>query len=368
MTESHDNIHVLGMKFHLFPVFVTLFSIAVPLYGLRISGRVTGFHFGTNPRWRVHSEFLGKFGVRRGKPMYVYGSSERRWNHTRSVDPLSKMLLVVSPRSKWEDFVKISERSSRNELTTYACNHSLLKPFGEKCQSYSPYYREFPCDDRYCRYQTSERVPNNSQFLYKISPGDTEYYYIFFIYCGRNFSNPSCDWESSTNVNFTYEISITTDPFNSHNPFTFQFPANLEGLLISYLFFSLLYALLVPGHIISHFKCCGAKHRRTHLLVWLFSAALVLEAVSMLCGLINFSVYSADGGGVAAIFYIKDFVNLLGNWCLILVLILVAGGWRVTVKSIKWKFASFPIWLVYIASSVLYYIWEVVRCCCGMYM
>ena len=95
-------------------------------------------------------------------------------------------------------------------------------------------------------------------------------------------------------------------------------------------------------------------------MVWVFSAALVFEAMNVGFGLLNYSVYAINGRGVPGLSYVAEGSNLLGDWLLILVFILIAGGWQVTRKTVKWKYASFPIWILYVIISALYFVFFIV--------
>ena len=350
-------------------LFITLLVVFIPsLKGLHVSGGIKGVPSGDKTKWGIHSEFLDKFGAQKGATFYVYGNAvENAEINFDKIPHISQMLLVVAPVNKWNDFINLAA-ASHNKLTDYSCKNTLLQPFenNDTCSS-TTYYRVVPCNESSCSPSDQTKPPRNSTFVFKITPDKTEFYYIFFIYCARNWSTfdnaSSCDWGASGKVDFDYSIFVTGNPYRERNPFYFQFPANMEGVLVSYLIFSFLYVILIPGHLFLNFKCYAKKHCKVHVLVWLFTVAVVMEGANILFGLIHYSVYSTDGRGVKTFFYFKDFFNLVGNWFLILVLILIAGGWQVTVKSIKWKFASFPVWAIYIFFAILYYIWEVVSTC-----
>ncbi len=348
----------------MFVLFVTLFIVFIPsTKSLYISGSVKEFLSNGKPSWSVHSEYLAKFGANKGSSFYVYGNAQQN-SERSSLHKFPQLLLVVAPENKWNDFIGVAE-SSLNELTGYACNSTLLQPFlinESSCMSHQ-YYRVVPCNDTNCMDKTQSTYPQYSNFVFKITPDKTQFYFVFFIDCARNWSmpdEPSCDWDSSGSMDFTYNVSVTENPFIKHNPFTFQFPDNMEGVLVSYLIFFFLYVILVPIHLLLNFKFCAKKRCQVPLLIWLFTVAMVMEGINIFLGLMHYSVYSHNGKGVLTFFYLKELFNLIGDWFLILVLILVAGGWQVTVKRITWRYASFPIWFLYIFFAFLYYIWEVV--------
>ncbi len=341
-------------------VFVTLSwcSLTVPTLGLRIAGTMKGLYpLDNSLTWKRYSHYVGKFGVNADQPLYVYGDA----SPYSDVSVPSKMTLVVAPASKWEEFKDLSESSFKShEFTSVACNDTILSPFrSSTCstQNINQYYRLVPCNGP-CNDSRQDRLPDGANFLFNVIPTNTEFYYIFFIYCEQK---QSCEWTASKTVHFTYNISVTHDPFSHHNPFTFQFPANLEGLLATYMVFALLYTTLIIAHVVMNMKRCRSRNLCSiHVLVWLFSFAMVMEFINILFGVMHYAVYSSNGQGAKALFYFKDLFNLVGDWFLILVLILIASGWQVTVKSIKWKYASFPIWAGYIVFSLVYYMWEIV--------
>ena len=342
-------------------VFVTLScSLTVPSLGLRITGTMKGFYpLDTSQTWKRYSHYVGKFGVNANQPLYVYGSAIPN----ADISVASKMTLAVAPASKWEEFKHLSEKSFDNgEYTSVACNDTILSPFRSSNCTYQndQYYRLVPCTGL-CNDSRQKELPEGANFLFNLMPTNTEFYYIFFIYCQLQKQNSSCEWTDSKAVDFKYSISVTRDPFSHHNPFTFQFPANLEGLLVTFMIFALLYTTLIIAHFVMNFKRCRTRKLCSiHVLVWLFTFAMVMEFINMIFGLMHYAVYSSNGQGSKALFYFKDLFNLVGDWFLILVLILIASGWQVTVKSIKWKYASFPIWAGYILFSLIYYMWEIV--------
>ncbi|XP_019862226.1 PREDICTED: uncharacterized protein LOC109590793 [Amphimedon queenslandica] len=162
-------------------------------------------------------------------------------------------------------------------------------------------------------------------------------------------------------VSFSYEIFIINanhDHNNDTNPFTRQFPGNEKGFLFTYLLFSIFYVILIPVHLLSHLKY--TIKCRTPQIINLFSLALVFEGINIFCGLIHYGVYAHNGYGAPPLNYMKTFFNLVGDWFLIIVLVLIAGGWMVTLKIVKWRLASFIFIFLYIFVTIIYYIATVI--------
>ena len=341
------------------------FSFMLSSQSLHISGKFKYNDINKDHTdWKNFVKYLGKFGVNKGSTVYMYGNTSR----ITYSNPYSNMIILFAPSSKWKETINAVEKP-KHEISNYRCNNTLVPIFGSSCES-SPvgnqYYRTVPCEFGKCENQPPQlQPPKYSQFGYVESVSNTEYWYVFLMYCGRNRSLEPCDWDYTQHFDFSYSFSIVnSDPDDSHlDPITYQFPANYQGVMITYILFSFLYAFLIPTHLIMNSKLCNGKQFKSHKLVWMFSAALIFEALNILSGLIHFSVYATNGVGVIAFFYLKDAFNLIGDWFLILVLILISGGWQVTRRSIKWKYASFPIFVIYVIISGIYYIWEVVSMC-----
>lgn len=326
--------------------------------GLHLSGEVV---VNSDEIIPSHYRYLTKFAVKSSSNVFMFGNSNpiSAENNDEKYDSVQ---LAFVPQSVWDQFKETVDSNPSNPV----CDSSLIvlnSTYISDCSSSSPnfYIRTLPCKTECENQQPGISLPLGSQFSYVLNPTDTEYWYAFLVYCALNYTfDGECLWQNSEPVNFTYNFSIVnSEPFTvAHHPdpFTFQFPYNLHGILISYLVFAFLYTVLVPTHALLHSRLCTRQEHRVHPMVWLFSVALLLEALNVYFGLLNFSVYASNGHGVPWLSYVAEGWNLLGDWFLILVFILIAGGWQVTRKTVKWKYASFPIWGVYVVFSGLYFI------------
>ena len=339
-------------------LFILLLSSSTGLY---LSGKVVVNNDEINPnRYR----YLGKFGAKKASSVFVYGNSLRA--SAENVDEeYDSVQLAFVPQSVWNVFKETADSSD------FDCDGTIMPLFNTtylaNChpEGYQYYLRTLPCEAQCENQEPGIDVPKGSQFSYVVEPETTEYWFAFLVYCAQNFTfTDSCSWQPSQLINFTYNLSIVnSEPFvDKHHPdpFTFQFPYNLHGLLITYMAFGFLYMVLVPTHILMHSRLCAGSEYRLHPMVWLFSAALVLEAMNVCFGLVNYLVYAFNGQGIPWLSYVAEGWNLLGDWLLILVFILIAGGWQVTRKTVKWKYASFPIWILYVVFSVLYFVFFIV--------
>lgn len=301
--------------------------------------------------------YLGKFAVKRESSVYVFGNSHR--TSVENIDEeYDSVQLAFAPQLVWNQFKEDADSDP------FDCDVTVMAVFGDCSPDNNPYkyLRTLPCEAECKNQQPGIPIPEGSQFSYYLNPEKTEYWFAFLVFCAQNDSSETCHWQTSQLINFTYNFSIVNsdafadDEDNHPDPFTFQFPYNLHGILITYITFGFLYIVLVPTHVLMHTKLCAGPEYRIHPMVWLFSVALVFEAMNVACGLLSYSVYAADGQGIPWLLYVAEGWNLLGDWLLILVFILIAGGWQVTRKTVKWKYASFPIWILYVIVSALYFI------------
>lgn len=304
-------------------------------------------------------KYLNKFGVMKGSPVYMFGTATR----TYYGGPYSNAILAFVPSTIWDEYQNALK--TENFLLSYVCNYTLMPILvTNNCgsmQDGEQYIRTVPCDNTNCNNQPQDVIPpDGSQFLFQVLKAkSTEFWYTFFVFCTQNRSI-SCDWKGYYQVEFDYNFYIVNENPRDidHNPFVYQFPDNELGFLITYMIFGFFYAILVPTHVIVNLRRC--RNFKTHMLLWLFTTALIFEAANISLGLVHYGVYASNGYGVPSFNYLKEAFNLIGNWFLIIVLVLIAGGWMVTIRSIKWKLASFLNIFIYIIFTIVYYVWSLV--------
>lgn len=306
-------------------------------------------------------KYLNKFGVMKGSPVYMYGTAMRTYYGGQ----YSNAILAFVPSTIWNEYQNALKND--NLLLSYACNSTLMpilvSNYCGSLQDGEQYIRTVPCNDgKNCIYQPQNMIPpDNSQFLFEVLKAkSTEFWYTFFVFCSQNRSNNKCDWKGHNLVEFNYDFYIVNENPSDldHNPFVYQFPDNELGFLITYMIFAFFYAILVPAHVIINLRRC--RNFKTHILLWLFTTSLIFEAANISLGLVHYGVYASNGYGVPPFNYLKEAFNLIGNWFLIIVLVLIAGGWMVTIRTIKWKLASFLIIFIYVIFTVVYYVWSLV--------
>jgi hypothetical protein len=293
---------------------LVILSLSVISEGLQVisdGGDITG-----------KSKLIGKFGLMTYSHAYVYGRAS-------TSDP--GVILAIVPATLWNQSRKqfCGNNNKVNSCDHYINNETFYGSISNNCFNYTA----------------------TNTCIFHLSATMTDYWYMYVINC-NNLKQIRVDYQ-------IYVVSENIPPPGTNFPFTYQFLDHDKGLLITFMIFALFYTCITPFHFLSHgkyiIKC------KTHLLVWLFNLALVCETINIYLGLIHYSVYASNGIGISAFRYGQDIFNLIGDWFLISVLVLVAGGWMVTLRTIKWKPFSLVLILIYIFLSLLYYVWSIVN-------
>lgn len=334
-------------------LFLLLFlSASLPLaFSLRIKGSYDVSNETLHKEGQRKFKFLDKFGIFKGDSVNLYGS----------VDITGGLVFAFIKEEVWEEFHPGSSCDQLQAESMRRCRgcfvQSLALPSPNLSSGLTPV--------------SSSSSPLSPSASHSISlkremgeSTDTQFWFAVFIYCREEDTiSINSTWTiPNDSVSLSYEIFIVNadhDHNNDTDPFTRQFPGNEKGFLFTYLVFSALYAILIPVHLLSHLKY--TIKCRTPQIINLFSLALVFEGINIFCGLIHYGVYAHNGYGAPPLNYMKTFFNLVGDWFLIIVLVLIAGGWMVTLRTVKWRVASFIFISLYIFITIIYYIATVVR-------
>ena len=306
-----------------------------------------------NGLWR----YAARFAVLEGGSMFLYGMA----NYTKAGGtPYSTILVLVSEQAWSNTTQNLSKAFQSND---FHCNDLISQLFfssrfnsSSGC-SQQHKYREVPCVGICKDHPTSTPLAPESQFTIEIhSAPSTGFWFAVLLLCNCTGKTAPIGLEFSysfTFVNFDPRSLLAPDPFVN------QFPYNLHYILVTFIIFSSLYILLTVIHFVLHSRLCN-KQPNTHLMIILFSLSLILESLNIIFGLIHYSLYAYDGSGFMVLYFLMEFFNLLADWILILVFILIAGGWQVTTRLVLWKKVSFSLWALYVIVSGVFFIWEVV--------
>lgn len=348
---------------------VTLLTFgSVEVHSTRVKGSIS-YHYEKKQDFMF---FLERFGVRKHHDMYAYGTVYR--NNDDLIGLNSLMTLVLIPQGAWDKFYSKAPRSGGyysgkcSEVIAETLNDSIVLPSG-KCplRGTEDYFRKVPCDIVDGDYTSCNQPPitpviNGQNFTFYTNAPNTQYYYLFLMTCTRN-SSVNCAWGSTDEISINYDISLVNNHPNNSNPYTKEFPYDLQGTLTLQMVFGILYLTLIPLHFVLHSRFCIKGRNRKysmHVLVKVFSLSLVMECLYVLLELLHSSIYASDGRGVVAFKYLGEVANQFSDWLLILVVILVGKGWQVTTSSLRWSKVTAGIWGAYILFSAVYFVWMVV--------
>lgn len=315
---------------------------------------------------RNYFRFLTRFGVAGGHQVHVFGNSTRVGNSV--VGFSSRMAMAFLPEDAWHRFNAQSEKSQASwcyGVMQKALNDSRTTT--DCSNGTQDYLRVLPCTGGECGNQPSGELLPGTMFTYNILSPRTQFYYLLLIGCtqGVNASlhKPlSCDWSYSEEIDLSYSIHLTSgDPQEiPHNPFIYEFSYEHNGALIIAIVFLILYIILTVSHFTAHIPPFNPHGCRMHRLVAIFTLSLSLKVIHVVLDTTHFAVFAHDGVGVIGLRYSGEICNLLSDWVLILVFILIGKGWQITMCSLRWKKVTFTIWAVYITFSFAYFVWVVV--------
>ena len=346
---------VMGLTFYKMKVLVLFLLLsAAPMVVLstQLEGTInSGSHF---------VKYLAKFGVKEGRSVFMFGTAERKGN--RYVSFHSLMTLAFVPDGVWNHFYH--DASKHHHVCQDIMNDTLFSrtTTSDCIGGTQDYLRMLPCDSNKCINQPNDvELISGEKFTYRLLPTRTEFYYVFLVACTRNANQTqNCYWESSDDVEIEYDIHIVNsdpDVVLRPNPFVYEFSYDLQNLLLIFMTFTFCYYAMLIFHILIN---CTSTGLRIHRLVIIFTVSLILEAVYVSFELIHYAVYAHDGMGVVALKYLGEVANQVSDWLFILVFILIAKGWQLTIATIRWKKVTFLIWGIYIAFSAIYFMWLVV--------
>jgi hypothetical protein len=340
---------------------------------------VQGTHVGASISYHSEQEenfvfYLTRFGVQKGRDLYVYGNVYR--NSNDQIGYHSLMTLVLLPQGAWDRFYgKIPHGGhSYDNMCDVVINETLSDSLvldDDRCpvRGSKDYFRKVPCeltDGNYahCNQNPSVAVISGKNFTFHVRTApQTEYYYLFLMTCTRN-SSVKCEWASTDSLTIRYDIDLVNAKPNDSNPYTNEFPYELQGTLTLQLVFLIFYIILIVIHFTLHSRLCTRGQRYSmHVLVIVFSVSLVLESLYVLLELLHSSIYAGNGQGLVAFKYMGEVANQFSDWLLILVIILVGKGWQVTTSSLRWSKVTAGIWGGYILFSTMYFVWMIVSCC-----
>lgn len=352
----------MKLRVFLCPACIVLL-LAFPLIDETDATRIRGSW--NHDRGGERIKFLAKFGVQRDHEVFTYGNCSRA--DSSFVSFTDKLALAFIPTSVWDAFYSKEKKASEQ------CEAFMSGPFNrsiapdDRCSvpGDRDYFRVVPCDtQKSCQNQHSVPLVSGSKFTFRTESTSTQYYYLVLVGCLQNTStsNP-CEWTESGEFGVDYDIHIVNndpDKILRPDPFVYEFPYNLIGLMVVYIVFTFIYLTLLVFHVTMHTRLCTPHGYRHHRLTLFFGVSLLLEFFHVTLVMIHYSVFSVNGVGVVALLYMGQAANFMSDWMLILVLILIGKGWQLTTATVRWKKVTAGIWALYILVSGVFFVWTVV--------
>ena len=304
-------------------------------------------------------KFLQKFAIinGNGRQIYFYGNFSR--------DRLSATLAFV-PSDVWKRL--------NDEITgTYSDSSctDIMRPLCNIDSIVNNYTRPLPCNE--CQ---GEHLVPNSQITYSVNKS-TQFYYAYMSscicvqkdtteqvqsqFCCTSHVPQNYTWMKSVDGgSISYDVwFVSGDPCTSnHNAFTYQFSFHEHGILIVLIIIITLYVILLPFHLVGY-TCLLGKCQMPNF-VRIFTVALALELFGLIFILTHYSIYANDGKGVQVLYDLGFFFEDFADCVLLLIILLIAKGYRITISVIRRKRILIAIWMAYFAAVVTYTMWALV--------
>jgi len=202
----------------------------------------------------------------------------------------------------------------------------------------------------------------DSMFTYPIRErAEPRFWFLSMVACQR--VSP-CHWEISrqkeaTQVRYSVWL-VNGSPDSKHlNPFEHQFSFDEQDVIEIYLSFLLAYIVLLPIQTWAHGRQTGY-----HLLPRVLTIAIGFELGGIFLNLVHYLKFASDGVPVDPVRITGNLLDSFGQSCLMLVLILVARGQRISARPPSDWNASTLVFVAWAFASVLYAIlfaWNLVE-------
>lgn len=289
-------------------------------------------------------KFLQKFAIinGRGHQIYMYGNFNGSLRAT----------LVFVPSDVWKE---LNDKITKS-YTNSTCQ-DIMRPLCDNNKIVKSFIRDFPCLDD-CQPTDVPLVPH-SQVTYSVIDS-TQFYYAILSSCIA-LSEPDCKWVKSTSKgSIDYDVwFVSGDPnATKHDAFTYQFSFHEHGILIVLIIIIILYVILLPFHVVGYTWLFGKCQMPN--FVRIFTVALIVELIGLIFILIHYSVYADDGKGIQALYDLGFFFEIFADCVLLLIILLIAKGYRITISVIRRKRILVAIWLAYFVAVVIFALWGLV--------
>ena len=296
-------------------------------------------------------KFLQKFAIinGRGHQIHMYGNFSGSLSAT----------LVFVPSDVWK---ALNDKITKS-YTNSTCL-DIMKPLCANDKIVSKYVRHLPCSVDECQPSHVPLVPH-SQVTYSANDS-TQFYFAILSSCipadqAADTTSLDCVWMINTSGgSIDYDVwFVSGDPFaTKHDKFTYQFSFHEHGILITLIIIIILYVILLPFHVVGY-TCLFGKCQMPNF-VRMFTVAVIVELIGLIFILIHYSIYADDGKGIQVLYDLGFFFEIFADCVLLLIILLIAKGYRVTISVIRRKRILIAMWLSYFAAVVAFAMWALV--------
>ena len=138
-----------------------------------------------------------------------------------------------------------------------------------------------------------------------------------------------------------------------------QFGANENGIQSLYLIYYFLYTI----YIFIHFK--GIKKLKEslsyiHPLIKMFTAAIIIEYISLTSYLIYYGSYAQNGIGNSLLYFVGDLFNCISTLMFVVLLVIISKGWTISNEILDDKKTIQIVFIVMLLIRIILLAWEAI--------
>jgi hypothetical protein len=178
------------------------------------------------------------------------------------------------------------------------------------------------------------------------------------VSCSRDRRQKKCQWQPvamKEAITLKYDIWIVNGnpSIKGLNPFEHQFSFELHDVF--------------EIHLVSFFLILGilvlwiyAFLKQQHLITKLLTVVFAGELLSTVLSLIHVTTFAFNGVGVEWMNKAGTLVDIVVQCLFMMFLLMLAKGWAITTKELRWKSVLFSICGAYTVLNLFLYIWNIV--------
>ncbi|GAB6024907.1 hypothetical protein CHUAL_010013 [Chamberlinius hualienensis] len=338
--------------------------VSVVTVMLNCFSSVSGLH--TKGTWSTNEnffKFLVKFGFQRTNQHdrsntqgYIFGNITSSSNLTHSVT------FVVVDKGYFTEYY--GNRTLYKEDMDKTCQQMFQKidtiAYDAQCHrnNIEDFLRKIPCPENgLCVDEDQpQRVVSGFQFTYGVQDiNQPRFWYVSMVACRRTEPLTNCTWvhDPDLDIVIDYDIWLVNgNPYKKdQNQFEYQFSFEKQNVIEIYIVFLMLNLGLIILQVY-------AGTQQKHPIILLLSGTILLALFGNIFHLIHYLKFSNDGEGIEGVGVVGDICDILSECMFVLILLLLAKGWAITLRKLTGKFIIGFVMALYIGSSILLYAWK----------